>query len=83
MDLQQPWTDLMSPDAARRSAAAETNAVYVREVAALGVRNFFVVMLPEQMDAPRAKNLERAADGYGRLCAAIVDVGPHASVRAS
>jgi sugar phosphate isomerase/epimerase len=74
VDLKQPWTDLMSPDAARRSGAAETNAAYIREAAALGVQNFFTVMLPEQMDAPRPKNLERAVDGYGRLCAAIADI---------
>ena len=71
IDLKQPWSELLSTDAGRRRAAADDNAQYIEQMAKLGVRNFFVVMFPDDPSTPRAENLRLAADGYGRLCDAI------------
>ena len=73
VDLPQSWTDLISPDADTRRQAADRAADYVREVSALGVRNFFTVLIPQEHDRPRSENLDMAVDGYGRLCEAIGD----------
>ena len=43
------WSGLISPDATRRHAAVEQNAAYIRACAAQGVKNFFMVMLPEKI----------------------------------
>jgi len=75
LDLPQPWTDLAATDAARRKDAAQRMAQFIRDAVAIGVHNFFVVALPEEFDAERKVNLERAADGYGQLCQAVADSG--------
>lgn len=78
-DVPQPWPDLASADPAKRKDAAQRAAAYLREAAALpggsggGVRNFFIVAIPEDHARPRSENLDFAADGYGQLCAAVAD----------
>lgn len=73
VDLPQPWGDLAAADAAKRKDAAARCAAYVGEAAGLGVRNFFVCVLPEDPAQPRRANMDRAIDGYGQLCAQIAD----------
>lgn len=73
VDLPGPWTDLASPDAGKRNAAADAMAAYVKEVAPLGVRNFFTVIIPEDHARRRSENLDFAVDGYGKLCEKIAD----------
>lgn len=74
VDLIQ-WADLASRDPDKRRRAAEANAKLARSAAALGVRNFFAVAIPEEPQAPRSENFARVADGYGRLCEAIAPLG--------
>lgn len=75
VDLDQPWTDLSSADASKRSEAADRNAATIRRLVAMGVKTFFAVILPEDFGAEPKTNLERAADGFGRLCAQVEDIG--------
>lgn len=77
VDLPQPWADLTSADAGKRRDAAQQMAAYVRSIVALGVKNFFAVVLVDDPAAPRKDNLDRAVDGYGQLCSAIADTGAH------
>lgn len=75
LDLKWPWSDLSSPDAGKRRAAAEANARYINEMAGLGVRNFFCVIIPEDPAAPRTESLQHTIDGFGQICAAVADSG--------
>jgi len=61
------WSGLISPDATRRHAAVEQNAAYIRACAAQGVKNFFMVMLPEKPDAPRKENFSHMIDALNNL----------------
>ncbi len=69
------WTDLASADAGKRRAAVQDNIRNVRSVVPLGVRNFFTVAIPEDVNAKRSDNFTRAVDGYGQLCEAIAPLG--------
>ena len=71
MDLPQPWTDLVSSDSARRQKASDRCVTYIKEAASLGIRYFFVVMIPEDHAASRSDNLSLAVDGYRSLCEQI------------
>ncbi len=75
VDLPHPWDALGAADPATREAAAQHAAAYIAGAARLGIRNVFAVMFPEDDAAPRHENLERLADGYRRLCAAIEPSG--------
>lgn len=69
------WPDLASADPERRRGAVETNIELVRSSAAVGVKNFFAVAVPEDPRSTRSENFARAVDGYGRLCEAIAPLG--------
>lgn len=71
VDLPQPWGGLGSADAGKRKDTAAQLADYVNRVAALGVRNIFCVMFPDDHAKKRADNLELLSDGYNQLCSAI------------
>ena len=75
VDLPQPWSDLMSADDAKRREDADAKAQYIRSAVAAGAENFFVVMLPEDPSIARRRNLDRAVDGYGRMCEAVKGSG--------
>jgi sugar phosphate isomerase/epimerase len=75
VDLPQPWTDLAGADDGRRHAAAQRAIEFVRTAAGVGATVFFVAVMVEDPTAKRSVNLDRAADGYGRLCEAIKDLG--------
>ena len=75
VDLPQSWTDLVCEDRGRMKAAAERCAGYVRELATLGVRNFFTIIIPEQKDRDRRENFALAVEGYSLLCRAIESTG--------
>ncbi len=65
-DLKE-WAGMISPDPAKRSAAIETNTAYVERCAAAGVRNFFVVMIPEDRALPRSENFGYMIESYSAL----------------
>lgn len=67
VDLKD-WGGMISPDAARRTAAVETNGAYVKAVAAaIGPANHFVVMLPEKSDLPRKENFGYLVESWSAL----------------
>lgn len=69
------WSDLASADAKKRQDAASANAEMIRSATAVGARNFFVVIIPEDHAAPRKVNLDRAVNGFGQLCALVSETG--------
>ncbi len=75
VDLKQPWKELASADEDKRKSAAEINAAYMRQVAALGISQFFAVALVEDESVPRAQSMTQAIDGYGRLCEQLAGCG--------
>ena len=75
IDLPGPWDDLVSADAAKRRDAAAAKAQFIREAVGAGAQLFFAVALPEDHQAKRKVNLDRAIDGYGQLCQAVADLG--------
>src|SRR4051812_18311061 len=68
------WTELASPDAGKRKAAAAKNAEYARSVADL-CKTFFTVVIPEDKGRKRQENFAFAVDGYGQLCAELAKIG--------
>ncbi len=75
VDLPQPWPDLMAADQAKRQEACDRCSDYIREVVDLGVRYFFVVLIPEDHTAGRKENFDKAVEGYGRLCEQVQSTG--------
>ncbi len=69
------WTDLASPDPAKRADAVQANVRHVRSTVELGVTLFMAVMLPEEMACPRSENFQFAVDGWGKLTRAIEPIG--------
>lgn len=63
------WNEMISADAGKRKAAVAQNAEYIKNVAALGVSNFFICMLPEDRSLPRAESFGYMVDSYGELAA--------------
>ena len=74
-DLASPWQDLIAADPAKRRDAAAAQAQFIRNSVDAGARLFFTVLLPEDPQADRKANLDRAIDGYGQLCQAVADTG--------
>ncbi len=61
------WNEMISADAGKRQDAIAKNAEYIKNCAALGVRNFFIAMVPENKDLPRAANFSYMVESYGEL----------------
>jgi sugar phosphate isomerase/epimerase len=61
--------EMISPDKAKRTEAIARNADYVRACRAAygGPLNFFLVMLPEDPQLPRAKNFGYMVESFGEL----------------
>lgn len=74
VDLKQ-WSDLFSPDAGKRQAAAEANVELVRSAVAAGAKVFFAVVIPEDPKKSRQENFALAVDSLKKLCAAIAGTG--------
>ncbi len=66
VDLKE-WSGMISPDAAKRAAAIEKNAAYVKACAAQGEVNHFLVMLPEDPGRPREENFDFMVKSFGGL----------------
>ncbi len=74
VDLSE-WEAMISPDAGRREAAVARNADYVRACAEHGARNFFVIMLPEEPDRPRAENFGFMVESFTALAPTLEEAG--------
>ncbi len=66
------WNGIISPDPAKRNDAVQSNAAYIEACAALGISNFFAVMLPEKPELPRSENFGYMVQGLQAL-APILD----------
>ena len=75
VDFPQPWEALVSPDDAKRKDAAKKTSEYIQTVAALGVRNFFYIVMPEKPELERAENLKYTAESLGSICDDIKSTG--------
>jgi sugar phosphate isomerase/epimerase len=75
VDLPQSWTDLVCDDRQKMAGAVECCAAYVRDLSALGVQNFFTIVIPEQKERDRPENFAFAIEGYSQLCRAIEFTG--------
>lgn len=69
VDLAE-WQGLISADPMKRKDAVARNAAYVEACAAHGVRNHFLVMLPEDASKPRSEN-------FGYMVEALNELAPH------
>jgi sugar phosphate isomerase/epimerase len=65
------WEPMISPDKGKRKEAVARNAEYIKNVAALGVSNFFICMLPENRDGARAENFGYMVESYNELAPAF------------
>ena len=61
------WQGMLSLDAAKRRDAVARNAAYVEACAAVGPLNHFVVMLPEDPDAPPQEVFKAMVSSYTEL----------------
>ena len=67
VDLKQPWSAIASADAGKRKDAVAAAAEHIKSVAAIGVRNFFTVVFPEDDSRDRKENFKLAVEGYAAL----------------
>jgi sugar phosphate isomerase/epimerase len=65
------WEQMISADKGKRKEAVARNADYIKNVAALGARNFFMCMLPEDRAESRADNFGYMVDSYNELAPAF------------
>ena len=61
------WQQLLSADHAKRVAAVAKNSAYIAACAALGVRKFFIVMLPENPNLSRKENFNYLVESLNEL----------------
>jgi len=66
VDLKE-WQGMISPNKATRSKAIKANADYIDTNAPLGSLNYFVVMLPEKPELPRAENFGYMVESFTAL----------------
>ncbi|MCL2647245.1 MAG: sugar phosphate isomerase/epimerase [Phycisphaerales bacterium] len=71
------WNEMMSPDAGKRQDAFARNLAYVQTCAKVGVRNFFLVMLPEKPELPRAENFATLISSLKLLTPELDKLGAH------
>lgn len=65
------WQGMISPDRATRKKALKDNIAYVEKNAKLGPLNYFIVMLPEKADLPRAENFGYMVESFTQLVPAL------------
>lgn len=71
------WNGMISGDAGQRQEAVAQNEGYIRDCAAAGVTNFFVVMLPADPALPRADNFGYMVESFGRLVRVLEECDAH------
>lgn len=69
------WSALLSPDVGKRRAAIARNAAYFKDMAALGVRVFFTVAIPEDPSRPGKDSFDLAVASYGELASLAESLG--------
>lgn len=71
---------MISPDRGKRTEAIAQNADYVRACTAHGPVNFFLTMLPEKPDLPRAENFGYMVESFAELVPVLEETGSHTSI---
>ena len=71
---------MISADKGKRDAAVARNAEYVRACAACGPMNYFIVMLPENAELPRAENFGYMVDSFNKLAPVLEENNAHISI---
>jgi sugar phosphate isomerase/epimerase len=75
VDMKGPWEAVASADAGKRKDAVAAAAAHIKSVAALGVRNIFTVVFPDDDKRDVKENFKFAVEGYGALASAIESSG--------
>jgi sugar phosphate isomerase/epimerase len=71
---------MISPDSGKRAEAIAQNADYVRACAPYGPVNFFLTMLPEKPDLPRAENFGYMVESFAELTPVLEQTGATLSI---
>lgn len=79
MDLLD-WSSLFSADSGKRASAIERNTAYIQECGAAGIKNFFLVVLPEDPALPRVQNFGYAVESLNALAPSLEKVGARAVI---
>ncbi len=66
IDLKE-WQGMISPSKSTRKKAVAANARYIDACAKFGVVNYFIVMLPEKPELPRAESFGYMVESYSEL----------------
>jgi sugar phosphate isomerase/epimerase len=66
---------LCTADEGKRKAAIDRNAAYFKEMAELGVRVFFAVVIPDDPDRKGRENFDLAVRGFGPLAEVAENLG--------
>jgi sugar phosphate isomerase/epimerase len=61
------WNPMFSPDLAKRADAIAKNAAYIAACSALGIRNYFIVILPADPNAARKDNFKYMVESFNQL----------------
>jgi len=69
------WSGLISADPVKRQAARDANAAMMAVCAPLGVRNYFIVMLPEDPTQTRFDNHKLAVTGLQEFAPILAEFG--------
>ena len=69
------WRTMLSEDAGKRKAAVESNAHYMTQLAEMGVKTFFTVMVPEDPAVSRKVNFGHMVDSYAALGEQVASLG--------
>jgi sugar phosphate isomerase/epimerase len=71
------WSGLITADDAKREAAIAENNAYIAAAAAVGGKNFFTVLLPDDVVRSRRENLALAIEGLSAIVPALEAVDGH------
>jgi sugar phosphate isomerase/epimerase len=69
-DLKE-WQGMISPSKAARNKAVKANIANIEKNAALGPINYFLVMLPEKPELPRAENFGYMVESFTQIVPAL------------
>lgn len=71
------WSGLITADDTKREAAIAENNAYISAAAAVGAKNFFTVLLPDDVVRSRRENLALAIEGLSAIVPALEAVDGH------
>ena len=74
------WNGMLSPDKAKRKDAAAKNVAYINEIASLGPRAFFTILMPEDVSKSRRDNFAYAAESYAAVAEGIAKSGARIAI---